>query len=98
MEEQNLKVRMRACADLLFQNREQEAYAQMSTLIPELNRELQQIAANSGKETVDVVSAIVGQFMTAYQLNDNLALADLLNYDMPQIFVVSDESREGNNA
>lgn len=98
MEEQSLKVKMKACADLLFQNREQEAYAQMNTLIPELNQELQHIAANSGNETVDIVSAIVGQFMTAYQLNDNLALADLLKYDMPQIFVISEKNREGSNS
>ena len=76
---------VKTCGELLYQNREQEAYQLLQKLIGLLNQVFQQLVMNLQTENREYVLAIVGEFLTAYQLNDNLALADLLYYDIPEI-------------
>ena len=76
---------VKTCGELLYQNREQEAYQLLQKLIGLLNQVFQHLVMNLQTENREYVLAIVGEFLTAYQLNDNLALADLLYYDIPEI-------------
>ena len=74
--------KMRECAIALYQNSEQEAYTKINAIVPEINKVLQ---GQMGKSTEidNYVLALLSEFVTAYQLKDNLALADLLYYNIP---------------
>lgn len=65
------------CAELFYQNREQEAYQTIGELLPEINQYIQNIA---GTQTAEAAKAIVHvqQFLEAYQKYDQLAIADWL--------------------
>ncbi len=78
MENQQLKQQLKECAKLLYQNCEQEAYAMLNELLTPLNNMLQQMAMDGENGVVEVMK----EFISAYQLKDNLALADILYYSI----------------
>lgn len=65
------------CAELFYQNREQEAYERIKELLPEINQYIQNMAA---VQTGDATGAVerVQKFLNAYQKYDQLGLADWL--------------------
>ena len=76
---------VKICGELLYQNREQEAYQLLQKLVTILNQVFQQTVQNLQGDDREYVLKVVEAFMTAYQLNDNLELADLLYYNIPEI-------------
>lgn len=79
---QELIRKMRESAGALYQNDEQNAYQKINEIVPEINQALQAQMGRS-EEINQYVLALMTEFVTAYQLKDNLALADLLYYNIP---------------
>ena len=79
---------VRMCGELLYQNREQEAYQLLQKLVTILNPIFQQMVAGLQGDDREYVLALIEEFATAYQLNDNLELADLLSYNIPEILAM----------
>lgn len=84
MNTEELMVQMKECAIFLYQNREQEAYGRLNEMLPLLNQTLQS-AIQFSAEMERIVVLVLNQFLEAYQRRDNLALADLLDYEIPAI-------------
>lgn len=84
---------MRNCAELLYQNREQEAYEKINSCIGVLNQLLQSLAAEASEDAKATVLAIVNELVTSYQLKDNLALADFFFYVLPEVMRMTDAAR-----
>lgn len=84
MNTEELMVQMKDCAVFLYQNREQEAYTKLNEILPQINQTLQSVMQFSA-EMEQIVLLVLNQFLEAYQRRDNLALADLLGYEMPAI-------------
>lgn len=85
MDFEMLKLEMNQCACLLYQNSEQAAYQKINGILPGLNQALQE--ALQSAEDKEMVLAAITEFVDAFQLNDNLALADLLGTYLPSILV-----------
>lgn len=79
---------VKTCGELLYQNREQEAYQLLQKLVTILNQIFQQMAMKLQGDDREYVLAVVEEFLAAYQLNDNLALADLLYYNISEILSI----------
>lgn len=84
MNTDELLVQMKDCATFFYQNKGQEAYGKLNELLPQINQELQTVTKFS-IELERIVVLILNQFLEAYQRRDNLALADLLAYEIPTI-------------
>lgn len=82
MEQENIMNRLAECAYLLYQNREQEAYERLQGLLGELNQILQYVAKQDAQKAGGLMQ-VFKAFIEAYQVNDNLALADLLAVEIP---------------
>ena len=82
---QGIKQHVKICGELLYQNREQEAYQLLPKLVQILNLIFQQVAMKLQEEDKEYVLVLMEEFAMAYQLNDNLELADLLTYNIPEI-------------
>lgn len=85
---------MRDCAELLYQNREQDAYEKIDGLLGEINQVLQGVAGNVAEHMQPIVLGIIDEFVTAYQLKDNLALADFFFYVMPEVLQLINDGAE----
>ena len=84
MNTEKLMEQMRDCAFFLYQNSEQEAYGKLNEILPQMNQMLQSVMQTS-IELERIVVMVLNQFLDAYQQRDNLALADLLNYEIPAV-------------
>lgn len=82
MNMETLVEQMKTCAAFFYQNREQDAYELLNQLLPAINQTLQDIIAES-KEREKSVILVLSLFLDAFKSGDNLALADLLEYDIP---------------
>lgn len=82
---QNIAQHVKVCGELLYQNREQEAYQLLPKLLQILNLFFQQVVLKVQGEDREYVLSLIDEFTTAYQLKDNLELADLLTYNIPEI-------------
>lgn len=82
MEELDLIKNMKQCAEMLYQNREQEAYQMIHRILPEMNQMLQKRMLSSNEMGEMVLSAL-NEFVEDFQKKDNLGLADLLGYTIP---------------
>lgn len=84
MEMETFVEQIKTCAIFFYQNKEQEAYALLNQLLPFINQVLQEkLSHPCGKE--NKVVSVFTQFIEAYQQMDNLALADLLEYEISNI-------------
>lgn len=79
------------CAELLYQNKEIEAYKQLEILVPKINVALQILTnffeQNQTQEAAEMKKEVlysVETFMEAYQKQDILALADILYYQLSE--------------
>ena len=91
MEEQRLTQSLKECADLFYQNSEKVAYETLASILPELNRQLQNLTEKltelpdgAGMKMQQKVRDDLQELVMAYQLRDGLALADLLCYDISE--------------
>lgn len=84
MNTEELMEQMKDCAIFLYQNNEQEAYGKLNEILPLMNQMLQ-LVMQASIELERIVVMVLNQFLDAYQQKDNLALADLLNYEIPAI-------------
>lgn len=84
MGNRELLQRMRECAQMFYQNRVQEACAELNNILQPLNQLLQTCAVISADTVDQEMVSIVEQFLTAYQVQDHLALADILYYSIPR--------------
>ena len=73
------------CGELLYQNREQEAYQILQKLVGILNTVFQKVLTKKSVEEQEKILGIMKEFISAYQLKDNLALADLLYCEIPEL-------------
>ena len=78
-------------AQLLYQNREQEAYEKINNLLGNLNQMLQLLVTEASEEIKPAVLAVMNEFVDAYQHKDNLALADLFFYVIPELVQMTEE-------
>lgn len=82
------------CAELLYQNREKEAYEKIGGLLGELNQLLQNLASQVPEDVQPTILTIMNEFITSYQLKDNLALADLFFYVIPEVMQLTSNGAE----
>lgn len=90
--QKNLTQQVKECAVLFYQNREQEAYNQLNAMFQELNQRFQGIVAattnaagEEERELNQYIIQLMEEFVNAYQAKDNLALADLLYYNISEM-------------
>lgn len=83
MEQKEFVNQIQSCADLFYQNKEQEAYQTLQTLLIPINQVLQNLAASGtgGQEAVRIMK----DFLDAFHLRDQLALADILYFGIPEM-------------
>ncbi len=70
--------RWKECTELLYQNREQEAYEKLGEILPQINEYLQAKVQMVSQEETKLVLDQMQDFVEAYQCKDQLALADWL--------------------
>lgn len=81
MNQNELLAQVNDCATFFYQNKEQEAYQLLNQLLPQINQILQ-LAAAEMSNYQETIIFILKSFLDAYQLKDNLALADILKYEI----------------
>ena len=96
MEQKWDKQILQLCAELLYKNFEQEAYEAIKKILPSINDMLQTFARIAleqpgGEENAKYVLQVMQEFLNAYQRRDNLALADLMYYNLIEIADVMTE-------
>lgn len=99
MEKRNLTQLIKNCGDLFYQNREQEAYQTINRLLADVNQTLQNmvvkaevLSGEEGEELGQYIFQVMEEFLDAYQVKDNLALADLLYYNISELIEMSQEA------
>ena len=90
MEQKLDKQTLQSCAELLYRNFEQEAYEAINKILPNINDMLQTFAKIAleqpeGEEDAKYVLQVMQEFLNSYQRRDNLALADLLYYNLSEL-------------
>lgn len=80
----DLVAQMKECAIFLYQNREQKAYETLQCLLPQINHIFQKMNECS-EVSPDMINVVI-IFLEAIKRKHTLALADLLAYDIPQLF------------
>lgn len=93
MEKENLARQIIACAELFYQNREQEAYDNINHLLPQINQMMQEVVVYlqntaGSEEDVGYMLQVMRELVDAFQVKDNLALADLLYYNISEIAAI----------
>lgn len=81
MEQETIIAQMKTCAELLYQNQEREAYRLLPELMECLKQLLQVLAEKAPEKAMEFLQ-VFKEFIIAYQINDNLAMADLLSVDL----------------
>lgn len=90
---EDIRVEAQKLSRLFYQNREEQAYAGLSALIPAINQSWQHeiascpqvgdgAAGKAGLARQGEVLAMMRGFLEAYQAKDQLALADMLCYEI----------------
>lgn len=92
MNTEELLVQVKDCATFFYQNSEQEAYRLLNNLLPHINQTLQAIALSTS-EYEEAVVMILRSFLEAYQEKDNLALADILEYEIVSVLEMESSGR-----
>lgn len=87
MKTQKVIEQAKLCSELLYQNREQEAYKLLQQILPDLNELFQLLAGKNSENEQKLILSMINEFLTAYQLNDNLALADLLGCQLVEVMI-----------
>lgn len=102
MDEQELAVVLKDCADLFYQNSEKAAYESLAGLLPRLNGQLQELTVvlgclpdGEGTALQQKVLTDLRELVMAYQCRDGLALADLLYYDISEELSLLEELKQG---
>ncbi|MGN0350664.1 MAG: hypothetical protein ACI4ES_03350 [Roseburia sp.] len=72
-------------AILFYRNEEKAAYQMVNELLPGINQTLQEllgmiVGEKENEELQNYILNTLTEFVQAYKMNDNLALADLLYY------------------
>ena len=90
MQNTQLILQLKKCGKMLYQNREQEAYDAINNILQDINRELQLIEKCGQTQIRDMVLWAMQELITCYKLKDNLGLADLLYYAIPELVQLCD--------
>lgn len=100
MKQKDLTHQVKECAVLFYRNQEQEAYDRLNSMLGEINQIFQRLAADAladaGEEEQGLRQyrlQLMEELVTAYQRKDNLALADLLYYNISEMTAEQDEIR-----
>lgn len=83
MEQKGIVDLIKSCGDLFYQNREQEAYQMLQTLLAPVNQILQNMVTSGIREQEAL--EIMKDFLDAFQRKDQLALADILHFRIPEM-------------